>query len=132
MKYQLREMVKEDIEKIVQGEEKVFGHSLGYDLIYSDFELNPYACYIVLEIDNEVHGYIGMWINENVEIINLYVDEEYQGMGFGSMLMDFVIDVCESSKVFNLSSPDNTTDGKRSKTSYTKRAFFHRGTIFLV
>lgn len=103
MKYQLREMVKEDIEKIVQGEEKVFGHSLGYDLIFSDFELNPYACYIVLEIDDEVHGYVGMWINENVEIINLYVDEEYQGMGFGSMMMDFVIDVCESSSVNNLS-----------------------------
>ena len=81
MNYQLREMVKEDIEEIIKGEEKVFGHSLGYDLIYSDFALNPYAYYIVLEIDNKVHGYVGMWITDNVEIINLYVDEEYQGMG---------------------------------------------------
>ena len=103
MNYQLREMVKEDIEKIVKGEEKVFGHSLGYDLIYSDFALNPYAYYIVLEIDEEVHGYIGMWITDNVEIINLYVDEEYQGMGFGSILMEFVIDICEQSNISNLS-----------------------------
>ena len=36
MNYQLRPMTKEDIETIVKGEEKVFGHSLGYDLIYSD------------------------------------------------------------------------------------------------
>jgi len=103
MNYQLREMTVDDIETIVKGEEKVFGHSLGYDLIYSDLALNPYACYIVLEIDDEIHGYVGMWITENLEIINLYIDEEYQGMGFGSIIMDFVIDVCEQSKINNLS-----------------------------
>ena len=103
MNYQLRPMTKEDIETIVRGEEKVFGHSLGYDLIYSDLALNPYALYIVLEIDDEIHGYIGMWITDNLEIINLYVDEEYQGMGFGSIIMDFVIDVCEQSNINNLS-----------------------------
>ena len=103
MNYQLRPMNKEDIETIVKGEEKVFGHSLGYDLIYSDLALNPYALYIVLEIDDEIHGYVGMWITDNLEIINLYVDEEYQGMGFGSILMDFVIDVCEQSNISNLS-----------------------------
>ena len=103
MNYQLRPMNKEDIETIVKGEEKVFGHSLGYVLIYSDLALNPYALYIVLEIDDEIHGYVGMWITDNLEIINLYVDEEYQGMGFGSILMDFVIDVCEQSNISNLS-----------------------------
>lgn len=103
MNYQLRPMNKEDIETIVKGEERVFGHSLGYDLIYSDLALNPYALYIVLEIDDEIHGYVGMWITDNLEIINLYVDEEYQGMGFGSILMDFVIDVCEQSNISNLS-----------------------------
>ena len=103
MNYQLREMTKDDIETIVKGEEKVFGHSLGYDLIYSDLALNPYALYAVLEIENEVHGYVGMWITDNLEIINLYVDEEYQGMGFGSIIMDFVIDICEQSNIQNLS-----------------------------
>lgn len=103
MNYQLREMKIEDIEEIVKGEEKVFGHSLGYDLIYSDLALNPYALYVVLEIEEEIHGYVGMWITDNIEIINLYVDEEYQGMGFGSIIMDFVIDVCEQSNISNLS-----------------------------
>jgi len=103
MNYQLREMKIEDIEEIVKGEEKVFGHSLGYDLIYSDLALNPYALYVVLEIEEEIHGYVGMWITDNIEIINLYVDEEYQGMGFGSIIMDFVIDICEQSNIDNLS-----------------------------
>lgn len=103
MNYQLREMKIEDIEEVVKGEEKVFGHSLGYDLIYSDLALNPYAFYVVLEIEEEIHGYVGMWITDNLEIINLYVDEEYQGMGFGSILMEFVIDICEQSNISNLS-----------------------------
>ena len=103
MNYQLREMKTEDIEEIVKGEEKVFGHSLGYDLIYSDLALNPYALYVVLEIEEKIHGYVGMWITDNLEIINLYVDEEYQGMGFGSIIMEFVIDICEQSNISNLS-----------------------------
>ena len=103
MNYELRPMKIEDIDYIVKGEEKVFGHSLGYDLIYSDLALNPYALYVVLEIDNEIHGYVGMWITDNIEIINLYVDKEYQGMGFGNVIMDFVIDVCEQSEIGNLS-----------------------------
>lgn len=103
MNYQLREMKIEDIEEIIKGEEKVFGHSLGYDLIYSDLALNPYALYVVLEIEEKIHGYVGMWITDNLEIINLYVDEEYQGMGFGSIIMEFVIDICEQSNISNLS-----------------------------
>lgn len=103
MKYTLREMEITDIEKIVKGEEEVFGNSLGYDMIYSDLTINPYACYVVLEIDNEVNGYVGMWITDNMEIINLYVNPKYQGMGFGDMIMDFVINLCESSNIQNLS-----------------------------
>lgn len=103
MNYQLREMTIDDIDTIVEGEQKVFGHSLGYDLIYSDLTLNPYACYVVLEIDDKVHGYVGMWVTNNLEIINLYVDEEYQGFGFGNVLMDFIIDICEKSNIENLS-----------------------------
>ena len=102
MKYNLREMTVEDIESVIEGETKAFGTSLGYDLIYTDLTLNPYAHYMVLEIDKEVHGYIGLWINENSEIINFYVDEEYRGYGFGKMMLDFAIKLCSLSKVNNL------------------------------
>jgi ribosomal-protein-alanine N-acetyltransferase len=112
MKYQLREMLIDDIDKVIAGEERVFGVSLGYDLIYSDLTLNPYAYYVVLEIDNEVHGYIGMWITDNLEIINLYVDEEYQGMGFGNMIMDFVVNICMQSKIQNLSLEVRSSNSK--------------------
>lgn len=104
MKYQIREMTINDINDVIIGEEKIFGESLGYDMLYSELTLNPYAYYFILEIDGKVGGYIGTWIElERAEIVNFYVDEEYQGMGFGSMMLDFFISVCEASNVPNIS-----------------------------
>ena len=104
MDYLIREMVVTDIEDVINGEEKVFGESLGYDMLYSELVMNPFAFYFVLEIDNNVHGYIGVWIDEeHSEIINFYIDKEYQSMGFGSMMLEFVIELCTLSKVPNIS-----------------------------
>lgn len=104
MNYNLRQMTVDDIQAVIEGEEKAFGKSLGFDLIYQDLTLNPYAFYFVLEIDDEINGYIGLWITEeNAEIINFYIDEAYRGLGFGSMLLDFSIKLVSSSGVGNLS-----------------------------
>jgi ribosomal-protein-alanine N-acetyltransferase len=101
--YQIRPLEEKDIPAIIDGEIAVFGNSLGFDLIYADFKLNPYAHYLVLEIDQEVGGYLGLWImEEQAEMINFYVDKKYQGMGFGKMILEFAIELCEMSKVQNL------------------------------
>ena len=88
MMYQIRPLEEKDIPAIIDGEIAVFGNSLGFDLIYADFKLNPYAHYLVLEIDQEVGGYLGLWIvEEQAEMINFYVDKKYQGMGVGKMIL---------------------------------------------
>lgn len=104
MKFQIRPLEEKDIEAIVRGEQDVFGDSLGYDLIYADLKLNPYAHYLVLEIDEEIGGYLGLWITgEEAEIINFYVAKKYQGMGFGKMLLDFALNLCQMSNVKSIS-----------------------------
>ena len=104
MKYQIRPMTVDDIDSVVKGEEEIFEESLGFEYLYSELKLNPYACYLVLDIDNKVEGYIGVWIEEeHSEIINFYVSKEYQGEGFGQMLLRFVIDLVKSTHVKNLS-----------------------------
>ena len=104
MKYLIRPLEEKDINDISQGEEKAFGVSLGFDMIYSDLKLNPYANYIVLEVDGRVRGYIGLWITSEVAVvINFYVDKEIQGMGFGKMLLEFAINLCTMSKVETIS-----------------------------
>ena len=103
MRYALRPMLASDIDAVIAGEEKVFGKSLGKDFLLSELEINPYSQYLVLEINKKVHGYVGLWVNDNMEIVNLYVDEEYQGMGFGSMIMEFIISLCEDCGIACLS-----------------------------
>ncbi|MBP5407596.1 MAG: ribosomal protein S18-alanine N-acetyltransferase [Bacilli bacterium] len=104
MKYEVRPMVVDDIESIIEGETKIFGESLGYDMLYTELKLNPYAYYFVLDIDKKVSGYIGVWIEEDhSEIINFYIDKEYQNEGFGQMLLSFVIELVKSTGINNLS-----------------------------
>ena len=104
MKYLIRPLEEKDINDIIIGEEKAFGTSLGFDMIYSDLKLNPYANYLVLEVNGRVRGYIGLWITYEVaDIINFYVDKEIQGMGFGKMLLEFAIKLCTLSKVETIS-----------------------------
>ncbi len=103
MKYQIRKMELADIPAIVEGEERIFSTPLGYDFLYTDLMLNPYAHYFVLEIDKKVQGYIGLWIEDNAQIINFYVEKAYQGLGFGTMILDFIVKLCQMSKVKNIS-----------------------------
>jgi len=103
MRYLIRPMEINDIEQIIAGETAIFGTTLGFDMLYNDLVLNPLAQYLVLEIDGAVEGYIGMWIDEVSEIINFYVSKEYQGLGFGRMLLDFAVRACSGSGVKVLS-----------------------------
>lgn len=123
MNYELRLMTLNDIESVVEGEEKVFGESLGYDMLYSELVMNPFANYFVLDIDNKVKGYIGVWIDgEASQIINFYVDDEYQNQGFGSMMLEFVIELCKMSKLNALSLEVRESNEKAIKL-YEKYGF---------
>lgn len=123
MHYQVREMTKEDIPVIVRQEEEIFQTSLGYDMLYSELDLNPYAYYFVLEIDGDVEGYIGIWIVENnAEIINFYITKEFQNQGFGSMILNFIVELCELSNVSQLSLEVRTSNEK-AKRLYQKFGF---------
>ena len=123
MDYELRLMTLNDIESVVEGEEKAFGESLGYDMLYSELVMNPFANYFVLDIDNQVKGYIGVWIDgEASQIINFYVDDEFQNQGFGSMMLEFVIELCKMSNLNVLSLEVRESNEKAIKL-YEKYGF---------
>lgn len=104
MKYKIRQMVEDDILDVMKGEEEVFNQTLGFDFLYQDIKLNPFAYYFVLEINGLVQGYFGIYISDYMgDIINLYVSKKYQDLGFGNMLLDFIIELCEMSKCISLS-----------------------------
>ena len=123
MNYQIRLMRVEDIYPVMAGEQKVFSSTLGYDLLYNDLTLNPYAVYLVLEIEKEIKGYIGMWVEDQAQIINFYVDPEYQHMGFGSLILEKVIALCEQSGA-NSISLEVRVSNTRAINLYKKFGFY--------
>lgn len=123
MKYKLRPMEIDDIQNVIDGEEKVFGNSLGFDMLYTELKANPYAFYFVLEVDKKFGGYIGTWIEQDhSEIINFFVLEEYQGNGFGKMMLEFVIELISSVGVPSISLEVRPSNEKAVKL-YEKYGF---------
>ncbi len=122
MKYQLRPMTTDDIGAVIEGEMRIFTHTLGFDLIYTDLTLNPYAHYFILEIDGTIQGYMGLWIEDHAQIINFYVEKEYRHMGFGSMMLEFAIELCQMSHVKNITLEVRVSNDE-AKRLYEKYGF---------
>ena len=76
--YLVRPMVLEDINDVIKAEEEAFDSSLGFDMLYTELKMNPFAYYFVLEVDEKFGGYIGSWIEkDHSEIINFLIVPEY-------------------------------------------------------
>lgn len=141
MRYNIRQMEIDDIDNVIESENKIFGDSLGSDMLYTELKCNPYAFYFVLEVNKKFAGYIGTWIEEeHSEIINFLVLEEYQGNGFGSMMLDFVINLVKSVNVPNISLEVRKSNEKAIKLyekygfkySHTREKYYKNGEDALV
>lgn len=125
MNYNIREMKLDDINDVIKGETIIFGESLGYDMLYTEISLNPYAYYFVLESNDKIIGYIGVWIDEeHSEIINFYILPEYQNKGFGSKMLEFIISLVRMSKVPTISLEVRESNLK-AKSLYKKYGFVY-------
>ena len=75
-----------DAEMIAILDGSVFNDSLGFDFIYNDLANNPYANYFVYEVDGKIVGYLNCWVNDNTEVLNFAVYQEYRNQGIGDLL----------------------------------------------
>ena len=88
----IRKMLTSDIDLIVKAETELFGHTLGYEMIYNEINHHDFAHYFVIELD-EVIGYAGLWVNDDIgQIVDLLILKPYQQQGYGKQLLQFVMD----------------------------------------
>lgn len=118
----IRPLELKDIPTIVELEEEIFGESLGYDMLSEEIS-NPLIWFRVIEIDNEVIGYIGgYFFMDDGEIINFLINEKYQHMGYGSKLFNSIMDEAKSTGIKRV-----TLEVRRSNMKgisfYTKHNF---------
>ena len=82
----IRPLEKKDIKKVVELEEKIFGETLGEEMLINEIN-NPMVWFRVIEEKSEIIGYIGGYFYlEDGEILNFLIDENHQHLGFGSTL----------------------------------------------
>ncbi len=100
----IREMSLEDINAICEIENRAFSHPWSKEDFEVELQSNPYALYYVLEIDQSIVAYIGIWlIYEKAQITTLAVKPEFLGKKYSKVLMNYVVDICAKNGVEVLS-----------------------------
>ncbi len=101
----IRNFRTEDIEDICRIEKELFPEDpWDSDTFINEFSSNPFANLFVYEVNNEIAGYVDLWISyENAEIADIAVTSSYQHQHIGSALMDYCIQKCMESGCINIS-----------------------------
>lgn len=87
-----RLMMITDIPAVIRVEEASFSAPWTRQAFYNELAYNQFAHYTVVVKDQQVIGYIGMWliINE-AHITNIAIHPDYRGQGIGKKTMDYAM-----------------------------------------
>lgn len=100
----IRKMDLSDVSFVYEEEIKIFGKSLGEMTLYNEILYNKMSRYFIALVDNKRAAYVGSWLTiPNAEILNLFVLEEFRGLGIGKKLVDEVIKICKKEDIKLLS-----------------------------
>lgn len=92
----VRKMTLEDIEGVYDLECRSFSVPWSLDSLKKEIE-NQLAYYIVLELEQKIIGYGGLWgILGEGEITNIAVDSDYRGNGYGDLIVKSLIAYCKA------------------------------------
>ncbi len=99
----IRKMDLSDIPFVYNEEVKIFGKSLGEKTLYNEIMYNELSNYFIALVNDKRAGYVGSWLTiPNAEILNMFVSEEYRGLGIGYSLMERVVEICNDQEIVNL------------------------------
>ena len=90
-KLEIRELKEKDLDKIREIELNSFNSPWSKDSFIYELFQNSLARYIVLEHEDDIVAYMGMWfIHNEIHITNFAVAPDYRKKGFGTKLLRFI------------------------------------------
>ena len=95
---QIRPLEDRDILTIVNDENRIFNHSLGYDFLHGELESDLHK-FFVLEDDELIEYFVLCVCNENGKILNLYINEKYKEKKYGGKLLEYGLSYLDSHNV---------------------------------
>ncbi|ENQ3081131.1 ribosomal protein S18-alanine N-acetyltransferase [Bacillus cereus] len=92
MNITFRNMKEKDIPQIVAIEEASFATPWTAEAFERELNMNEYAHYVVLETEEGIMGYCGLWmILDESHITNIAILPKYRGLKLGQALLQEVI-----------------------------------------
>lgn len=92
----IRFMTVEDIDSIIVVEHDAFTVPWTGTAFYNELTTNQFAKYIVMEYENEIIGYCGVWIvMDEAHITNIAIHSKHRGKGFGELLFRYMIELAK-------------------------------------
>lgn len=127
MKVNIREVVEEDIDSIIEIENEAFSIPWSREAFRTEIRDNLLAKYIVAEVEGRIVGYAGIWfiLNEG-HITSIAVRKSHKGQGIGNQLLEGLITYCKLKNI-----KDMTLEVRKSnyiaQNLYKKYGFVESG-----
>lgn len=88
----IRPMELTDIDSVVEVEKASFDTPWSEDIFYQEIVKNQFAHYFVVEVDEKVIGYAGLWVViDDAQITNVAIVPSYRGNKLGEKLFQFTM-----------------------------------------
>ncbi|WP_010098012.1 ribosomal protein S18-alanine N-acetyltransferase [Ornithinibacillus scapharcae] len=100
----IRKMEIEDIQQVMLVEIASFTSPWSEDIFKQEITENRHAFYFVMELEQKIIGYVGMWIVlDDAQITNIAILPGYRGMKLGEKLFQFALQTAIGRGVSRLS-----------------------------
>jgi [ribosomal protein S18]-alanine N-acetyltransferase len=92
-----RNMTEEDLDQVLEVEVNSFATPWSKEAFFNELTKNQFARYLVVEVDQKVVGYCGVWIIvDEAHITNIALLPEYRGLKLGEALLSRIIDLARN------------------------------------
>ncbi|UXR87857.1 ribosomal protein S18-alanine N-acetyltransferase [Staphylococcus felis] len=120
-------MSVEDVPAVTDIERVSFmGSSWTIDAFYHEILENNFAHYFIMEYENKVIGYCGIWIVvDQAQITTIAIEPNYRGLGLGQLMLKYVMNF--ASAVATLMSLEVRVENRTAQYVYEKLGFEYGG-----
>lgn len=116
------------VNDIAEIEKENFSDPLKSSFISQELTTNPFAVYYVILIDENVVGYIGCRLIDDIcEVLNIAIKKAFQQLGYGTSLLTYVMKDMKSRGIKHMIL-DVRKSNEHAKHLYEKLGFKHMHT----
>jgi ribosomal-protein-alanine N-acetyltransferase len=122
-RFKIRKMQREDIDEVYEIELLSFSTPWSKESLYYELEQNLFAKYLVVECEEKVIAYCGLWvIMDDAQITNIAVHPDFRGMKIGEGLLTFSLQLSKEMSAKRLSLEVRVSN-HIAQSLYTKLGF---------